>query len=145
MLHQQSERRGTLTSRVTSDVDQITQFLQWGGVILLVSVGQITVTTVVMAVYSWQLTLVVHRRPSLPMVIIVRLYQKRLAAAYSEVRTRVGVMLGAVERECCRRRGDPGLRGGGPLRRSASTRPSSRTARVPAAGPADQRDVVLHQ
>ena len=39
MLHQQSERRGSLVSRVTSDVDQITQFLQWGGVILLVSVG----------------------------------------------------------------------------------------------------------
>ena len=35
MLHQQSERRGSLVSRVTSDVDQITQFLQWGGVILL--------------------------------------------------------------------------------------------------------------
>ena len=39
MLHQQSERRGSLVSRVTSDVDQITQFLQWGGVILLVSLG----------------------------------------------------------------------------------------------------------
>ena len=47
---------------MTSDVDQITQFLQWGGVILLVSVGQIVVTTVVMVVYSWQLTLVVLRR-----------------------------------------------------------------------------------
>ena len=45
MLHQQSERRGSLVSRVTSDVDQITQFLQWGGVILLISVGQIVVTS----------------------------------------------------------------------------------------------------
>ncbi|MGH3645964.1 MAG: ABC transporter transmembrane domain-containing protein, partial [Micromonosporaceae bacterium] len=35
MLHQQSERRGALTSRVTSDIDQISQFLQFGGVILL--------------------------------------------------------------------------------------------------------------
>src|SRR5690606_19553780 len=34
MLHQQAERRGSLTSRVTSDVDIITQFLQFGGVIL---------------------------------------------------------------------------------------------------------------
>ena len=59
MLHQQSERRGSLVSRVTSDVDQITQFLQCGGVILLVSFGQLVVTTIVMAVYSWQLTLVV--------------------------------------------------------------------------------------
>ncbi len=41
MLHQQTERRGSLVSRVTSDVDQITQFLQWGGVILLVNIGQL--------------------------------------------------------------------------------------------------------
>jgi ATP-binding cassette, subfamily B, bacterial len=95
MLHQQSERRGTLTSRVTSDIDQITQFLQWGGVILFVSAGQIAVTTIVMAVYSWQLTLVVYAA-FLPLVIVVRLYQRRLAAAYNEVRTRVGVMLGAI-------------------------------------------------
>src|SRR5688572_324180 len=40
MLHQQSERRGALVSRVTSDVDTITHFIQWGGVILLISGGQ---------------------------------------------------------------------------------------------------------
>jgi ABC-type multidrug transport system fused ATPase/permease subunit len=95
MLHQQSERRGALTSRVTSDVDQITQFLQWGGVILVVSLGQIAVTTVVMLVYSWQLTLVVYAA-FLPMIVFVRLLQRRLAAAYGEVRNRVGIMLGAV-------------------------------------------------
>src|SRR5207253_10357692 len=52
-LHQQSERRGALVSRVTGDIDQISQFLQWGGVILLISFGQLTITTVVMAAYSW--------------------------------------------------------------------------------------------
>jgi len=31
MLHQQSERRGSLVARVSTDVDQISQFLQWGG------------------------------------------------------------------------------------------------------------------
>jgi ATP-binding cassette subfamily B protein len=95
MLHQQSERRGALTSRVTSDVDQITQFLQWGGVILLVSIGQIAVTTVVMLVYSWQLTLVVYAA-FLPMVVFSRIFQRRLAVAYGEVRVRVGTMLAAV-------------------------------------------------
>src|SRR3954451_12995097 len=60
MLHQQSERRGSLVSRVTSDVDQISQFLQFGGVMLLVSVGQVAVTTAVMLWYSWPLTLVVY-------------------------------------------------------------------------------------
>ena len=71
MLHQQAERRGSLISRVTSDVDTITQFLQFGGVILLVSVGQLTVTLVVMAVYSWQLTLVVLAA-FVPAVFLIR-------------------------------------------------------------------------
>ena len=82
MLHQQSERRGSLVSRVTSDVDQITQFLQWGGVILLVNLGQLVVTTVVMLVYSWQLTLVVLAA-FLPAVLVIRLLQRRLAGAYA--------------------------------------------------------------
>ncbi|MFV2096707.1 ABC transporter ATP-binding protein [Micromonospora sp. LOL_014] len=95
MLHQQSERRGSLVSRVTSDVDQITQFLQWGGVILLISMGQVVVTAVVMAVYSWQLTLVVLAA-FVPALLIIRAFQRRLAAAYGVVRQRTGALLAAV-------------------------------------------------
>jgi ABC-type multidrug transport system fused ATPase/permease subunit len=95
MLHQQSERRGSLTSRVTSDVDQITQFLQWGGVILLISAGQVVVTTIVMAVYSWQLTLIVIAAFA-PAVAVIRAFQRRLAGAYGEVRRRTGALLAAV-------------------------------------------------
>ena len=71
MLHQQAERRGSLVSRVSTDVDQISQFLQWGGVILLVSVGQLGLTTIVMAIYSWQLTLLVWVA-FLPLVVVIR-------------------------------------------------------------------------
>ena len=95
MLHQQSERRGALTSRVTSDIDQITQFIQWGGVVLFVSVGQLVVTTLVMLVYSWQLTLVVFAA-FLPLAVVVRVYQRRLASAYGQVRTRIGTVLAAI-------------------------------------------------
>ncbi|MFI7077300.1 ABC transporter ATP-binding protein [Micromonospora sp. NPDC049903] len=95
MLHQQSERRGSLVSRVTSDVDQITQFLQWGGVILLVNLGQLVVTTAVMLAYSWQLTLVVFAA-FVPAVLVIRLIQRRLAAAYGVVRQRTGTLLAAV-------------------------------------------------
>ncbi|WP_341721332.1 ABC transporter ATP-binding protein [Micromonospora sp. FIMYZ51] len=95
MLHQQSERRGSLVSRVTSDVDQITQFLQWGGVILLVNLGQLAVTTAVMLAYSWQLTLVVYAA-FVPAVFVIRLLQRRLAAAYGVVRQRTGALLAAV-------------------------------------------------
>ncbi|HEX6076245.1 MAG TPA: ABC transporter ATP-binding protein [Micromonosporaceae bacterium] len=95
MLHQQSERRGALTSRVTSDIDQISQFLQFGGVILLVSMGQLVVATLIMAVYSWQLTLVVYVAFA-PLVVAIRFFQRRLAAAYRTVRERVGRLLSTI-------------------------------------------------
>jgi ATP-binding cassette subfamily B protein len=95
MLHQQSERRGSLVSRVTGDVDQITQFLQTGGVMLLLTSGQLVVTTIVMLVYSWQLTLVVFAA-FVPAVIVIRAFQKRLAGAYGQVRSRTGTLLGAI-------------------------------------------------
>src|SRR5947209_16171914 len=88
MLHQQAQRRGSLVSRVTSDVDQISQFLQWGGVTLLVSSTQITVTAVVMLFYSWQLSLVVFAAFA-PLLLGVRWFQPRLSKAYGEVRERV--------------------------------------------------------
>ncbi|ASW57854.1 multidrug ABC transporter ATP-binding protein [Plantactinospora sp. KBS50] len=116
MLHQQSERRGSLVSRVTSDVDQITQFLQWGGVILLVNLGQLVVTTVVMAVYSWQLTLAVYLA-FLPAVMIIRVLQNRLAGAYAQVRVRTGAMLTAVAESVV---GAPVIRAYGVARRTAA-------------------------
>ena len=59
LLTQNTERRGALVSRVTTDVDQVSQFLVFGGLIFVVSIGQMIVATVVMVVYSWQLALVV--------------------------------------------------------------------------------------
>ena len=59
LLTQNTERRGALVSRVTTDVDQVSQFLVFGGLIFVVSVGQMLVATVIMVIYSWQLALVV--------------------------------------------------------------------------------------
>jgi putative ABC transport system ATP-binding protein len=95
MLHQQGESRGSLVSRVTSDVDQLSVFLQWGGVLGVVSVGQLVVATVVMAVYSWQLTLLVLVC-FVPLAVLVRLFAAKLAEVYGVVRERVGDMLAAV-------------------------------------------------
>ncbi|MEE3917894.1 ABC transporter transmembrane domain-containing protein [Micromonospora sp. BRA006-A] len=72
---------------MTSDVDQITQFLQWGGVIPIVNLGQLLVTTAVMLAYSWQLTLVVLVAFA-PAVLVIRQLQRRLARAYGLVRQR---------------------------------------------------------
>jgi ATP-binding cassette, subfamily B, bacterial len=95
VLHQQGQRRGSLVSRVTSDVDQLSTFMQWGGVLGVVSVGQLLVATVVMAVYSWQLTLLVLVC-FVPLAIAVRFFARRLAAVYGVVRERVGDVLAAV-------------------------------------------------
>ncbi|MDT0165040.1 ABC transporter ATP-binding protein [Actinotalea sp. AC32] len=94
-LTQNTERRGSLVSRVTSDVDTISLFVQWGGIMLLVSVLQITVATVLMAVYSWQLTVLVWAA-FLPLMIVLRPAQRRVSVAYGTVRERVGAMLGAI-------------------------------------------------
>jgi ATP-binding cassette subfamily B protein len=95
LLTQNTERRGALVSRVTSDVDQVSQFLIFGGIISVVSVGQILVATVLMAVYSWQLTIVVWVC-FLPLFASLRYFQRRLSAAYGVVRQQVGTMLSAV-------------------------------------------------
>lgn len=94
-LTQGTERKGSLVSRVTSDVDTISLFVQWGGIMLLVSVLQIAVATALMLVYSWQLTVVVWAC-FIPLVLVLRPAQKRVSAAYALVRERVGAMLGAI-------------------------------------------------
>ncbi len=95
LLTQNTERRGALVSRVTSDVDQVSQFLVFGGLIFVVSIGQMLVATVLMVVYSWQLALVVWLCFA-PLFLSIRWFQKKLSAAYTVVRHQVGVLLGAI-------------------------------------------------
>ncbi|WZH53959.1 MAG: ABC transporter ATP-binding protein [Nocardioides alkalitolerans] len=92
---QDTERRGSLVSRVTSDIDQVSQFIVFGGVLLVVSVGQVLVATVVMAIYSWELTLVVWVCFA-PLFLSLRYFQRRLSEAYGVVRRQVGLMLSAI-------------------------------------------------
>jgi ATP-binding cassette, subfamily B, bacterial len=95
MLHQASQQRGSLVSRVTSDVDEISRFMQWAGLNLITASGQLLVATAVMAVYSWRLTLVVLVT-FVPFVLLARWFQKRLTGAYMTVRERVAAMLGVL-------------------------------------------------
>lgn len=95
LLTQNTERRGALVSRVTSDVDQVSQFLVFGGLLFVVSIGQMLIATVVMVVYSWQLAVVVWLCFA-PLFLSLRYFQRKLAAAYGVVRRQVGVLLSAV-------------------------------------------------
>jgi ATP-binding cassette, subfamily B, bacterial len=95
MAEHVDHRRGALVARVTSDVETLAQFTEWGGVAWVVDSVLIVATFGVMAVYSWQLalvTLVVF----LPLVPTLRAVQRRQLAAYDAVRTAVGGTLSEV-------------------------------------------------
>jgi len=95
VLTQNTERRGALVSRVTSDVDQVSQFLVFGGLLLIVSVGQVVIATVVMLIYSWQLAVIVWVCFA-PLFLSIRYFQRKLSEAYGVVRRQVAVLLSAI-------------------------------------------------
>lgn len=95
MLTQNTQRRGALVSRVTSDVDQISQFLQFTGMMMITSVGQMIVATVVMAALSWQLTLVVLVA-FIPLALALKYFAAAMSRAYDRVRHSVGEMLAVI-------------------------------------------------
>ncbi|PYG02340.1 ABC-type multidrug transport system, ATPase and permease component [Georgenia satyanarayanai] len=95
VLTQNAERRGSLVSRVTSDVDTVSRFVQFGGLQLILNIGQLLVATVAMLVYSPLLALVVWLCFS-PMFLLAPRAQRVISRAYGAVRVKVGVMLGAI-------------------------------------------------
>lgn len=95
MLTQNTERRGSLVSRVTSDVDTISMFVQFGGLMLIVSLGQLTLATVLMVIYSPILAAVVWIC-FVPLFFLIRRFQGIVGRAFTLVRERVGELLGAV-------------------------------------------------
>ena len=95
LLTQNTERRGALVSRVTSDVDQVSQFLVFGGLFFIISAGQVLIATIVMVIYSWELAIVVWVAFA-PLFLSLRYFQRKLSAAYGVVRRQMGAMLAAV-------------------------------------------------
>ena len=80
---------------MTSDVDTISMFVQFGGLMLMINIAQISLATVLMVVYSPPLALVVWLC-FVPLFFIIRKFQGIVGRAYTTVRERVGDMLGAI-------------------------------------------------
>ena len=95
LLTQGTEQRGALVSRVTSDVDTISQFMSFGGIMLVVMSMQLVLATAVMVFYSWPLALVVWIC-YVPILLIMASLQRRIRARFQTVRAEVGRMLGTV-------------------------------------------------
>ncbi|HBM55863.1 MAG TPA: ABC transporter ATP-binding protein [Acidimicrobiaceae bacterium] len=90
-----ASRTGVLTARVTSDVEALNKFAQWGAVAWIISAVQIVAVLVIMLVFSWQLalvTLLVH----VPLLPVLRSVQRGQLRAYDRLRTRVSETLARV-------------------------------------------------
>jgi putative ABC transport system ATP-binding protein len=95
IAHHHEERRGTLVSRVVSDVETLSDFFRWGGINFIVDGSLMLVALATMAVYDWRLTLVALG-VMLPIVPLLRAMQRLLVRAWDAVRTRVGELLAAM-------------------------------------------------
>lgn len=88
VLHVQTERRGALVSRVTSDMRTLQDFMNWGGIMFMVNGTQVLAALVVMALYQWLLALIVLGGTVL-FTINLLWAQKVLRRRYDRVRERV--------------------------------------------------------
>jgi ATP-binding cassette, subfamily B, bacterial len=95
MAHHTEEQRGALVSRVTSDVETLGQFFRWGGLAWIINSALMAAALLAMLVYDWRLTLVALATV-LPIVLVLRIMQRKVVVAWDTVRTRVGEVLAAI-------------------------------------------------
>lgn len=86
-------RKGILTARVTSDIETLSQFAQWGAIAWIVDSVIILGTLTVMTIYSWQLTLVVIGI-YIPIIPILKAIQRQQFLKYRDVRDAVSETMG---------------------------------------------------
>ena len=143
VLTQNTERRGALVSRVTSDVDTISTFMQWGGLMLVISVGPAAGRHRADGV----LLLAAHAAGLGLLPAAVRRCC-RASSGWSRAPTRGSASGSATcsarsARRWSARAVDPGVRRRGPHRASASTPRSRRTAGRADPGAEDRRAHVF--
>ena len=89
------ERRGGLVARVTSDIETLAQFFQWGGMSWMRNSALMLIVSIVMLAYDPLLACVAFV-VAFPLAIVLRAVQRRLVVAHGEARERNGEMLGAI-------------------------------------------------
>ena len=95
VLHVQSERRGNLLSRVTSDITTLQEFMEWGGVGMIIASSQVLLATAVMMFYEWRLA-TIALVGVLIYLFMMRWFQRMLARNFDAVRKEVGASLGVL-------------------------------------------------
>lgn len=89
------ERKGALTARVTSDVETLAQFFQWGGLAWLLNGTLMLLVAGVMLAYDWLLALVAFVVAA-PLVLVLQRVQRYLVVAYDKGRQRNAVVMTQV-------------------------------------------------
>jgi ATP-binding cassette, subfamily B, bacterial len=95
IAHHNEERRGTLVSRVVSDVETLSDFFRWGGMNFIVDGSLMLAALTTMAIYDWRLTLAALAT-MLPIIPLLRYMQRKLVRAWDAVRVSVGEMLATL-------------------------------------------------
>lgn len=94
-LHVQSERRGALVARVTSDIYRIQDFMEWGGMGMMIGVSQVVLAVAAMLFYRWQLALLVVLGVTMYGLALL-VFQRVLGRAHDRVRERVADSMSAL-------------------------------------------------
>jgi ABC-type multidrug transport system fused ATPase/permease subunit len=81
------ERKGALVARVTSDVETLAQFFQWGGLAWLLDGTLMLLVAGVMLAYDWVLALVAFIVAA-PLAFVLQRVQRHLSKAYDSARSK---------------------------------------------------------
>ena len=81
------ERKGALVARVTSDVETLAQFFQWGGLAWLLDGTLMLLVAGVMLAYDWVLAVVAFIVAA-PLAFVLQRVQSHLSRAYDAARSR---------------------------------------------------------
>ena len=82
-------------ARVTSDIETLARFFQWGGLAWLVDGTLMVLVAGVMLAYDWVLALVAFG-VAIPLLFVLKAVQSRLLVAYDKARHNNGQSLGAI-------------------------------------------------
>jgi ATP-binding cassette, subfamily B, bacterial len=89
------ERRGALVARVTADIETATQFIEWGGIGMMVGASQLTVVAILMFAFDPLLAAAVLAVAFVYSVSLIGA-QRVLSRRYDQVRGRVASSLAAA-------------------------------------------------
>jgi ATP-binding cassette subfamily B protein len=89
-------KTGVLVSRMTSDIESLQEFVSEAAVMALTNLLTVIGVAVAMLLVDWQLALVVFAIIAVLIAISV-VFQRQAGRAYSQVRERIGRVLGALQ------------------------------------------------